>query len=981
MNETRTETYPTAIGPVELTSNWEALHLVFRRRCGGERFREKPIEVTVRQVPVEQMQSAPEGALLIMDATVIADADGIYAEVPDPSFCAGVILDWLWLALAKFCKPEGWEFLHAAAVADQQDVTLIAGASGSGKTTALLAMMDAGAQYLSDDAVLLDPKTGMVYAWTRDLHLLPSQMQERWPELIGETLDFNGKVRVSPQALGHDASIGGRLRRALALAGEGEGLELSHKGVGLEEAIGADVLAPFCPIEWWGAKPADLAERVAARALPACPPLAVCTPFSGKAWALGDWIASFLRLNIPGDAHLLWLCNSDDDEFWRALQEQAALLASSYPHIQLWRDTHRVGVKDRQVAYLWQQLRTRMPDGVELVMSLEDDVLPDAGAFEALLREWSRREGRDMVGVPVAHTYMLGEVTALAWVYETAGPTTDARFLIADGVAAREAMPRLGPAQVSGLSFSCAMVSRDLFDSATLAPGGDAYVAGGYDHQFCMDIAAKGALIVAHWGIGSVHLKQTGGGIQQVRLNAKAVLLVGTGPDPGDGTRYEVAGRVSPDELINRLGDAEYALFVSPAQAVTPAYVDALVDHLTWHPQVGSVWGYQRRSDGRMTPASGAGVLVRLQACRGARTGELDALRAWLCTEGWHEHHSDRACLDYLGSEEPVAYSPPRDRRRIVSPYRVLMLNRDRWRGTWPGFGGDFTQIEGYRKGLRALGVYADLRSGAFWWHDAYQIIHLHHHQYDWAWEAAETCDGWRPVVLSAITHGKPTRDIMGRAVGLADLIVCYSESEAAFIEHRFPEKKGRTRVVPMGVDSALFSANGKVEAERSVLMCGKICDYKNQLAVLEACKRLDVPVRFAGFNEDPIHDPYLDEFAAAVAAYPKAEFLGFLHGEDLRDAYDRAWVHANASRFGPFEQVSLDALARRCNVVHTQNSWAAEMFGKVGSLCDPDDVDSIAEAIDTELKRRRGWANCRPPTYVEAARSLMGVYEEALAR
>jgi len=52
-----------------------------------------------------------------------------------------------------------------------------------------------------------------------------------------------------------------------------------------------------------------------------------------------------------------------------------------------------------------------------------------------------------------------------------------------------------------------------------------------------------------------------------------------------------------------------------------------------------------------------------------------------------------------------------------------------------------------------------------------------------------------------------------------------------------------------------------------------------------------------------------------------------------------------------------------------------------VGSLCNPEDVDSIAAAIDTELKRRRGWASVRPPTHIEAAKALMSVYEEALAR
>ncbi len=973
----RTETYSTALGKVTLVSNWEALHLAFRRRSGGAPGPKAVKVVALRMSPAEVAQwEGADNLLSIMDAKVRADSEAIYAAIPDPSFCAGVIIDWLWLAVAKFCKPEGWEFLHAAAVAQEDGVTLIIGPSGAGKTTALLAMLDAGAQYLSDDAVLYDKTANMIYPWTRDLHLLPEQVKPRWPELIGDTLDFNGKIRLTPQTINHVASEGGKLKRAIVLAEDGKSLNLSHEGIGLTTEIGLEMLT--CPVEFWGVKPPDMRERIETANQISCPPLAILTPFSGKRWALEEWITAFLQLEIPAGAHLLWLCNSADDEFYRQLQEQAALLAPTY-HILLWRDQHKVGIKDRQVSYLWQQIRTRVPESVELIMTLEDDVLPDKQTFRTLLREWKRRGGRDMVGLPVAHTYMHGETTALAWNYEPATKQTDPRFLVNEWVAAREAMPKIGPNPVGGLSFSCALFSRELFDSASLAPAGDAYPAGGYDHQFCLEAAEQGREVVAWWGIGSSHLKLEGGVLRQVRLDSRKILLIGDGADPGNGARYQIAGRCAEAELPDHYGEADYAVWTSAAISFSPAYLDALVDYLTWHPQVGIVWGYVRQADGRMVRGADAGALVRLLACRDSGKGDLDSIRQYLATEGWLEHHTDRASC--LAKAEPPKYRPARDPKRDVAAFKVLMLNRDRYRGGWPGFGGDFTQIHGYRRGLRALGIYADLRGGQFWWHDGYQLIHLHHHQYDWAWEAAETCDGKRPVVLSAITHGHPTKDIMERAVGLADYIVCYSESEAAFIASRFPEKRGRLRVVPMGVDPILYSSNGKVEPQKSVFMAGKICGYKGQLAVLEACRYLDIPVRFAGFNEDPVHDPYIDEFIAAVAKYPKAEWLGFLQGEDLWNEYRRAQVHVNASQFEPFGQVTLDALALGCNIVHSKNSWSADMFGRVGSLCEPDNVDSIAAAIETEMKRTRGWAKVKPPTYVEAAQALAAVYWEALAR
>ena len=968
--------YSTAIGIMDLSTNWPALDLVARKRCGWPTAPAR--EFTVEAIRGGEMPNWP-GALDVMDAQVLCERDRLRVWVPEPSFMAGAVLDWLWLAIPQWCAPDGWELLHAAAITQGDGVTLIVGHSGSGKTTALLAFLDRGAQFLADDAVLVNRETGEVLPWGADLHLDAALVGERWPELLPATLDFNAKVRLSPQSLGYDVSGGGKLKRTIVLAAQGEPVSPWHVGLGFHGAAGwADGLArleELGGLDWWGYRAPDLTDRIANEFRPDCPNFAAVTLFSGKDWALGRWVEHFLALNLPTHAHLLWLCNSHDEAFWQALHEAAALIQPAYPNLQLWRDLHHVGQKDQQVAYLYQQGRTRVPDGCHFVFTLEDDVLPDASAFWSMLTEWARRGGRDIVGVPVPHIYQHGAVTALAWDYEK----TERGVQIAPGLAVREARPQAKPSGVGGISFSCTIIPAKPWAEATLAPGDPNYPAHGFDHRFSAEARAGGAKIIAMWGTGATHLKQAAAQVD-VRLRKRRLLVVGAGEDVGDGPTWEVAGRVDWAEAIAGQS-AEYLLVTGKNAHLSPSYVGALVDYLAWNPQFGAVWGYQEHSDGTMGYGCGSGALLRLGALRGSNAGSLAQARAWLAREGWREGHTDRAHYHIAASGED--YLRVVDARREASPYRVLMLNRDPYAGPHPGFGGDLTQIEGYRKGLRALGIYADLRTPDFAQHDGYDLVHLHHVQFEWAWAAAETCDGKRPVVCSTITHKPPGRELpkwyVERVLNRAQHLVCYSRSEAAWYAGQWPDK--RISVVPMGVDPVLFSPNGHVEAEPAVLMAGKVCDYKNQVSVLEACKRLDVAVRFAGFNEDPVHDPYTDEFARAVTAYPKAQMLGFLRGEALWEQYRRAHVHVNASRFEPFGQVTLDALALGCNIVHSRESWAAEQFGRVGSLCDPDDVDSIAAAIDTEMKRRRGWANVRPPTWVEAAKSMISVYEEALSR
>jgi len=82
-------------------------------------------------------------------------------------------------------RPLGRYGLHASGVARDSQGVLIVGGAGQGKTTLALGLVEAGWYYLSDDALVLHPRSGRVEALAlrRGFSCTP-QTIERFPGLI-----------------------------------------------------------------------------------------------------------------------------------------------------------------------------------------------------------------------------------------------------------------------------------------------------------------------------------------------------------------------------------------------------------------------------------------------------------------------------------------------------------------------------------------------------------------------------------------------------------------------------------------------------------------------------------------------------------------------------------------------------------------------------------------------------------------------------
>lgn len=75
------------------------------------------------------------------------------------------------LALFAADRRSGWVAIHAAVIASGGRILLVPGASGVGKSTLCVAAARHGADVLSDEYALVDPRTGAVRGWRRPVRM------------------------------------------------------------------------------------------------------------------------------------------------------------------------------------------------------------------------------------------------------------------------------------------------------------------------------------------------------------------------------------------------------------------------------------------------------------------------------------------------------------------------------------------------------------------------------------------------------------------------------------------------------------------------------------------------------------------------------------------------------------------------------------------------------------------------------------------
>lgn len=310
---------------------------------------------------------------------------------------------------------------------------------------------------------------------------------------------------------------------------------------------------------------------------------------------------------------------------------------------------------------------------------------------------------------------------------------------------------------------------------------------------------------------------------------------------------------------------------------------------------------------------------------------------------------------------------------------RVALVNRNPWKTPTKWWGGDMVNLFGYRDGLRALGVQADFVPFDELDESKYDLLHLFHAQAQYPWTTSVARHTTKPLVVTAITQQAPWSEDTAATIRRAAMVLCYSPLEEDHLASHCPDvPRERFITAPQGVPDAIYQQSEPVSPTFSVFMAGRYCMVKNQLAVLQACKRLDVPVTFAGMMDEG-QGGYLVRLREEAGEWTGVRFLGTLKGEALWRRYRAAHVHVQPSVFESFGLSTWEALACGCNCVVTGNGWGGPLFDGKATICDPD-AEAVRLAIQYELRLARNHHNFHPPTWGQASRALIPIYRKALA-
>ncbi|MDG6988696.1 MAG: glycosyltransferase [Nitrososphaerota archaeon] len=216
-------------------------------------------------------------------------------------------------------------------------------------------------------------------------------------------------------------------------------------------------------------------------------------------------------------------------------------------------------------------------------------------------------------------------------------------------------------------------------------------------------------------------------------------------------------------------------------------------------------------------------------------------------------------------------------------------------------------------------------------------------------------------------------------------VITTNSRLEEEVLRAEFPTS-AQFEVIPAGVDARFADARPDVfrnqyNLEEFVLTVANICARKNTLRLINACKRLGIPLVVVG---KPIEHAYYDR-CLREAQGGKVLFLTDIEHDSplLLSCYAAASVFALPSWLETPGLAALEAAVAGCKLVLTNRGSTTEYFSDKAIYVNPGSVESIMNGLKEARSAPRNLAlkasiltRCR---WEAVAESLRAVYESVL--
>ena len=133
--------------------------------------------------------------------------DGVEVAAPAAADVAVELLDAkVRLHIAQHAP--GWTFVHAGTVAVDGYAIVLPGSSFTGKTTLVRALIEQGADYLSDEYAVFDA-TGLVHPYPKPLSIRPGDGTRRAVDISAASLGATTGDRALPVGLGGGDALRG----------------------------------------------------------------------------------------------------------------------------------------------------------------------------------------------------------------------------------------------------------------------------------------------------------------------------------------------------------------------------------------------------------------------------------------------------------------------------------------------------------------------------------------------------------------------------------------------------------------------------------------------------------------------------------------------------------------------------------------------------------------------------------------------------
>lgn len=154
-------------------------------------------------------------------------------------------------------------------------------------------------------------------------------------------------------------------------------------------------------------------------------------------------------------------------------------------------------------------------------------------------------------------------------------------------------------------------------------------------------------------------------------------------------------------------------------------------------------------------------------------------------------------------------------------------------------------------------------------------------------------------------------------------------------------------RKVVNAIDTAVFDTDVKPNEQfaNHIICVGRIEGRKNQLNLIKAVAGTGLNLTIIG-RPSPNHLKYYNACVREAGNVNNVQFIEHISHDDLVSIYSAAKVHVLPSWFETTGLSSLEAAAMNCNVVITKKGDAEEYFDQMAFYCEPDDINSIREAI-----------------------------------